>query len=63
MDHPHFILDSNIIILFFNNRLADPIPDGNLACSVITEIEALSFEREAALIRRYLCLLYTSRCV
>lgn len=58
MDNSRFILDSNIFILQFNGRLADPLPTGDLAYSVITEIEVLSFPRlseaEAILIRQYL---------
>jgi hypothetical protein len=58
VDTSRFILDSNIFILLFNGRLADPLPVGDLAYSAITEIEVLSFSRlsesEAALIRRFL---------
>lgn len=37
------VLDTNIIILFLKNRLADPPPDNEIVVSVITEIELLSF--------------------
>lgn len=58
MAKPRFILDSNILILLFNDRLAEPLPSGEMAYSVITEIELLSFPRlsaaEASLIRKRL---------
>ena len=38
-----FLLDTNILILLFNGRLAEPLPDGSLGCSLITEMELLSF--------------------
>lgn len=33
------------MILLFNSKLAEPIPNGKLGYSVITEIELLSFSR------------------
>jgi len=39
------VLDTNIIVYFLEGRLANPLPTGRLAVSVITEIELLSFER------------------
>ena len=38
-----FLLDSNIFILLFNDRLSENLPEGEIACSIITEIELLSF--------------------
>lgn len=50
-----FILDTNILIYLFNNKLAGPLPEGLHYCSVITELELLSFrgltEHEEGLIR------------
>jgi predicted nucleic acid-binding protein len=40
-----YLLDTNILILLFNDQLAESIPDGNLGYSIITEIELLSFSR------------------
>lgn len=40
-----YLVDTNIFILLFNSQLADPIPEGVLGYSVITEIELLSFPR------------------
>jgi predicted nucleic acid-binding protein len=42
MSANRFILDTNIFILLFNDRLLDALPDGELGCSVITEMELLS---------------------
>ena len=42
MNSERFLIDTNIFILLFNNRLTDPLPDGKIACSVITEMELLS---------------------
>jgi predicted nucleic acid-binding protein len=56
------VVDTNIFILLFNNRLDEAIPDGNLGYSVITEIELLSFatlsQTDEQLIRSHLDLLY-----
>ena len=38
-----FLIDTNILISLFNSELAEPIPDGELGYSIITEIELLSF--------------------
>lgn len=43
MTTDRFLVDTNIFILLFNHRLAEPLPPGELACSVITEMELLSF--------------------
>lgn len=40
-----YLLDTNIFILLFNDNLAEPIPNGKLGYSIITEIELLSFSR------------------
>lgn len=40
-----YLLDTNILILLFNDQLAESIPNGNLGYSIITEIELLSFSR------------------
>ena len=42
MNSERFLIDTNIFILLFNNRLTTPLPDGEIACSVITEMELLS---------------------
>ncbi len=42
---PDYLIDTNILISLFNNELAEPIPDGNIGYSIITEIELLSFSR------------------
>ncbi len=61
MKHPVYCIDTNIFILLFNNRLKEQIPDGDLVCSIITEIELLSFPalppNEELLIRERLALL------
>jgi predicted nucleic acid-binding protein len=50
-----YLIDTNILILLFNEQLTEPIPNGNLGYSIITEIELLSFagleEDEENLIR------------
>ena len=38
-----YLFDTNILIYLINSRLADPLPKGRYGCSVITEIELLSF--------------------
>lgn len=61
MKHPAYCIDTNIFILLFNNRLKERIPEGTLACSIITEIELLSFSalspNEESLIREQLAFL------
>ena len=42
MNSERFLIDTNIFILLFNNRLTEPLPDGAIACAVITEMELLS---------------------
>ncbi|MBL8887298.1 MAG: type II toxin-antitoxin system VapC family toxin [Phycisphaerales bacterium] len=37
------LLDTNIVLYFLSGRLAEPLPVGPLAISVITELELLSF--------------------
>ncbi|NJR69580.1 MAG: type II toxin-antitoxin system VapC family toxin [Synechococcales cyanobacterium CRU_2_2] len=53
-----YVLDSNIFILLFNDQLDEPIPEGRLGFSVITEIELLSFaglsDEDGQLIRQQL---------
>ena len=60
MKHPVYCIDTNIFILLFNNRLKEQIPEGELVCSIITEIELLSFPalppNEESLIRERLAL-------
>ena len=55
MSQQRFLLDTNIFILLFNQRLAEPIPAGVHLCSVMTELELLSFpsltQEEEKLIR------------
>ncbi len=38
-----YLIDTNIFILLLNGELAEPIPEGNLGYSIITQIEILSF--------------------
>ena len=38
-----FVLDTNIILYFLGGRLADPIPAGAYAISVISELELLAY--------------------
>lgn len=56
-----YIIDTNIFILLFNNRLDETIPDGSLGYSVIAEIELLSFpnlsETDEQFIRTHLDIL------
>ena len=55
MNAERFVVDTNIVILRANDRLAELLPRGEILCSVITEIELLSFPEltsaEEALIR------------
>ena len=57
-----YLIDTNIFISLFNDELAEPIPDGNLGYSIITEIELLSFsglsKNEETLIRTSLKTLF-----
>jgi len=57
-----YLLDTNILILLFNDKLIEAVPNGNLGYSIITEIELLSFSRltkyEENLIKENLKLLY-----
>jgi predicted nucleic acid-binding protein len=43
MNSDRYLIDTNIFILMFNNRLSENIPQGEIACSIITEMELLSF--------------------
>ena len=43
MNAERFVIDTNIFILRINDRLAELLPRGEIICSVITEIELLSF--------------------
>ena len=43
MTTDRFLVDTNVFILLFNNRLAESLPPGELACSIITEMELMSF--------------------
>ena len=45
MNSKRFVIDTNIFILRFNDRLADLLPRGKIICSIITEIELLSFSK------------------
>ena len=53
-----FVVDTNIFISWFNGLLAAPLPQEELSCSVITEMELLSFSpmntSEEAMIRAIL---------
>ena len=40
---PRFVLDTNVILYFLGGRLADPIPVGAYAISVISELELLAY--------------------
>jgi predicted nucleic acid-binding protein len=37
------VLDTNIVLYLLGGRLSSPLPDGDYALSVITELELLSF--------------------
>ena len=58
MNSECFLIDTNIFVLLFNDRLTEPLPPGEIACSIITEIELLSYptmpSSEEALIREML---------
>jgi hypothetical protein len=43
MTDQRFVMDTNIFILLFNERLAESLPTGGIRCSVITKMEPLSF--------------------
>lgn len=45
MNSERFVIDTNILILRFNDRLAELLPRGEIICSIITEIELLSFSK------------------
>ena len=45
MNSERFVIDTNIFILRFNDRLAELLPRGEIICSIITEIELLSFSK------------------
>lgn len=55
MNVKRFVVDTNIFIFLSNDLLADPLPQGEFSCSVITEMELLSFSpmnsSEEAMIR------------
>jgi predicted nucleic acid-binding protein len=38
-----FVLDTNVILYFLGGRLADPLPAGDYAISVISELELLAY--------------------
>ncbi|MGK7897179.1 MAG: type II toxin-antitoxin system VapC family toxin [Xenococcus sp. (in: cyanobacteria)] len=40
---PDYLIDTNIFISLFNDELVEPIPEGNIGYSIITEVELLSF--------------------
>lgn len=58
MNSFRYCIDTNIFILLFNGRLQDQLPSGELACSIITEMELLSFpqltQTEELLIRKHI---------
>lgn len=43
--NPNYIIDTNILILFFAGKLQEPLPSDGLGISIVTEIELLAFER------------------
>lgn len=45
MSSERFVIDTNIFILRINDRLAELLPRGEIICSVITEMELLSFPK------------------
>ena len=45
MSSERFVIDTNIFILRSNDRLAELLPRGEIICSVITEMELLSFPK------------------
>ncbi|WP_335098047.1 type II toxin-antitoxin system VapC family toxin [Nostoc sp.] len=50
-----YLIDTNILISLFNQELTQPVPNGTIGYSVITNIEVLSFKglssQEESLIR------------
>ncbi|HEY9663838.1 MAG TPA: type II toxin-antitoxin system VapC family toxin [Allocoleopsis sp.] len=42
-EQAQFVLDTNIVLYFLGNRLANPLPAGQYLVSIITEIELLSY--------------------
>ncbi len=55
MGTQQYLIDTNIFISLFNEQLAEPLPSGTLSCSIITEMELLSFpglsQKEEGLLR------------
>ncbi|RJP25729.1 MAG: PIN domain-containing protein [Candidatus Omnitrophota bacterium] len=45
MTDVHFLIDTHIFILLFNDRLAVSLPQGKFGCSIITEMELRSFPK------------------
>ncbi len=45
MSSERFVIDTNIFILRINDRLAELLPRGEILCSVLTEMELLSFPK------------------
>ena len=45
MNSERCVIDTNIFILRINDRLAELLPRGEIICSVITEMELLSFPK------------------
>ncbi|MCB9076010.1 MAG: type II toxin-antitoxin system VapC family toxin [Anaerolineaceae bacterium] len=43
MESERFLIDTNIFILLFNDRLTESFPDGEIGYSIITEMELRSF--------------------
>jgi len=39
----NYIIDTNILILFFSGKLQEPLPSAKMGISVISEIEILSY--------------------
>ena len=38
-----FVLDTNAVLYFLGDRLAEPLPSGDYFVSIITEMELLSY--------------------
>jgi len=43
MSDQHYLIDSNILIFLCNGRLNESLPHGRFSCSIITQIEVLSY--------------------
>lgn len=47
-----YVLDTNVVLYFFDDKLAAPLPSSELYVSIVTEIELLSFKKLSAATER-----------